>query len=837
MKNYSFDSFKYLMLMTLALALNMGCLLANDQSSHSVRLSDHVPNKGVADAIFLNNLESTREIPLAFTLPLRNQEELQKLVARIYDPQDSEYYHKYLTSEEFIEHFAPTEEDYNKVITYAKSLGFTIHGLHPNRTLLNVSGKASSIESAFNINLFEYQSPKGRKFYAPNNNPEVPSSIASIIRGVVGLDNHAVWHPFHIKKEATQVSSQSNATPESSPSGPGGGFAPGDILRAYNLTNLSAQGSGQVIALFELASYNRSDIDHYTTYFNLPSANLTNVLVDGGSTSGPDAEVVLDIELALAVAPASHIYIYEGPNSYTGVLDTYNRIASDNIAKQVSTSWGLGEDLAGSQFLQAENAIFLQMATQGQSMYAAAGDSGAYDDYPYTGSQRLVVDDPASQPYVVGVGGTSLTVDPNTGNYVSETVWNNGLGNGAGGGGVSQFWPIPSWQQSVSSVYSKTNRNIPDVALDADPYTGYSIYYAGFWSVYGGTSCAAPLWAAFNACVNQALVSAQKPVLGFPNPKLYAIGNGTSYTTDFHDVTSGNNLYYQAHQSYDNATGWGSFNGANLWAALTNSPTPPPPQSPVLNITMHHTDPFIQGSVGTYNIVVSNQGKASTAGPVTVLITLPDGISLHSFSASGWTFIDGKVGFECNDVLQPGASYPPIAITVNVDLNAPSSLATTASVSGGGSVSNTVIDPTTTALTPPPPLAPILNITMQHNDPFIKGSIGTYNIAVSNQGKSSTGGPITLSITLPAGLALIGFYDPGWTFIKGTLGSSGTVSFQRKDALKPGDFYPTMTVTVKVDLNAPSSLTPTAVISGGGSTSSIVTDPTNTQSPKLAAVL
>ena len=123
------------------------------------------------------------------------------------------------------------------------------------------------------------------------------------------------------------------------------------------------------------------------------------------------------------------------------------------MPKQISTSWGLGEDLSGSQLLQAENAIFLQMATQGQSMYAAAGDSGAYDDYSNNSSEKLVVDDPASQPYVVGVGGTRLTVDPNTGAYVSETVWNNGLGNGAGGGGVSKVWPIPSWQKNVSTVH------------------------------------------------------------------------------------------------------------------------------------------------------------------------------------------------------------------------------------------------------------------------------------------------------------------------------------------------------------------------------------------------
>ena len=214
-----------------------------------------------------------------------------------------------------------------------------------------------------------------------------------------------------------------NAASHGHPSGPGGGYSPKDLLTAYNLNRVSANGSKQIIALFELGGYLTSDINEYTNYFGLPSAKLKNILVDGGSSSGIDPEVTLDIELALALAPASQIYVYEGPNSDQGVLDTYNRIATDNLAKQVSTSWGIGEDLVDAQYLQAENAIFLQMAAHGQTIYAAAGDSGAYDDYPY---HSLVVDDPASQPYVVGVGGTRLIVNSVSGAYSNESVWNDG---------------------------------------------------------------------------------------------------------------------------------------------------------------------------------------------------------------------------------------------------------------------------------------------------------------------------------------------------------------------------------------------------------------------------
>jgi len=567
MKDHFSCFFRCFMLLMLALALQVGAAPSETFDHSSVRLSGHVPGKAVSEAVCLKNLDATAHVPLTFILPLRNKEALEELIQRIYDPIDQQHYGKYLTTEEFAEQFAPTQEDYDHVVAYAKSLGLTVTGTHSNRTLLNVSGPTESIETAFNLCLHQYQKPNGQTFYAPDNDPEVPGSIASIIHGIVGLDNHAVWHTYNRRKQTTEKFLISDVASHAHPSGPGGGYSPNDLLTAYNLTNVSANGSDQIIALFELGGYLASDIDEYTKYFGLPSAKLRNILVDGGSSSGIDPEVTLDIELALALAPESQIYVYEGPNSDQGVLNTYNRIATDNFAKQVSTSWGLGENLVNAQYLQAENAIFLQMAAHGQTIYAAAGDSGAYDDYP---SKTLVVDDPASQPYVVGVGGTKLTVNPASGAYSNESVWNEGLGNGAGGGGVSSFWPLPSWQKKVSTVYSKTHRNVPDVSLNADPNTGYSIYYDGGWATYGGTSCAAPLWAAFTARINQERVANHKSVLGFANPLLYAIGLGSSYTVNFHDITSGNNLHYSAGKGYDNASGWGSFNGAHLFASLTS---------------------------------------------------------------------------------------------------------------------------------------------------------------------------------------------------------------------------------------------------------------------------
>jgi uncharacterized repeat protein (TIGR01451 family) len=686
MKNSLLRTFQYLLLLMLGFALNVNAAPAGKSKPSSIRLTGHVPINAVEKSVFLKRLDGNTQVPITFVLPLRNQNELAELIERLYDPAD-ELYGKYLTTAEFVARYAPTQEDHDKVVAYAKKMGLSVSNTHLNRLLVNASGPARVLESAFGLTLHQYMSPTGRTFYAPNNDPTVPVHIASVINGIVGLDNHAKYRPYrHLKEMASSSASGS----QSFPSGPGGGFSPSDIATAYNLTGLPANGSNQVIALFELAGYQASDINAYTSFFGLPAAQLTNIIVDGGSTDGVDAEVALDIELALALAPASQIFVYEGPNSNQGVIDTYNRIATDNVAKQVSTSWGLGEDLNSTQAIQAENAIFQQMAAQGQTIYAAAGDSGAYDDFNNNNSMTLVVDDPASQPYVVGVGGTNLAVNANTGAYQMESVWDHGLGNGAGGGGVSGVWPIPSWQSNVPTVYSKTNRNVPDVALDADPNTGYAIFFQGQWQIFGGTSCAAPLWAAFTACVNQARAAAGNAPLGFANPILYAIGNGMSYTTDFHDVTTGNNLFYNAGAGYDNATGWGSFNGANLYASLTSSSS-----SPLLKMIMKHNAPFIKGTIGMYRIVISNSGQAPTSGPVTVAVTLPTGLTYNSFSGSGWTLNNNTLAFTQNNTLAPGSRYPTLVLNVNVASDAPFTVIPSATLSGGGSASVTVQNLTT----------------------------------------------------------------------------------------------------------------------------------------------
>ncbi len=543
-----------------------------------VRLPGHVPAKAIAKAKWIERLDSKTEISLAFSLPLRNQPELDGLLKRIYNPTDPLYGH-YLTSQEFTDRFGPTQSDYDTVAAYATSQGLKITGTHPNRILLDVSGTAAVIESVFGLHLNNYQGPDNRIFYAPDDDPQVPGSIASLIVGLIGLDNAAVRHTHSRRVSAEGFSPRS---PQPKGTGTGIYLRPSDILKAYNLTGVSAKGFGQTLGLFELASYTSSDVSAYASYFGLPTITLQNVLVDGGPTCGPppyayclcghcgEDEVTLDIELQMALAQgASKIMVYEGPNTDAGTVDIYNRMATDNLAKQMSTSWGLDEGDNSSTVLNSENTIFQQMAAQGQSIYAASGDSGAYDN-----SITLSVDDPASQPYMVGAGGTTIFVNSD-GSYNHETTWNDSYG--ASGGGVSWVWSIPSWQQGTGTAASATMRNVPDVSLNASVADSpYYVYYEGAWWLYGGTSCAAPLWAAFTARVNQLRAANGKATLGFANPLIYQIGKGANYQTDFHDIADGsNNLYYSAKKGYDNATGWGSFNGANLLAdqTLTGSKT------------------------------------------------------------------------------------------------------------------------------------------------------------------------------------------------------------------------------------------------------------------------
>jgi kumamolisin len=523
-----------------------------------------------------------------------------------------------------------------------------------------VTATAGSLERAFSIQLSRYDLG-GRVTFSNTAAPSVPASLAGAIQGVVGLSNVAQWtHSLERPNPSKVVSRRTPQVPDAGPTpctaakndgSEYGAYTANQLASAYDFTALysaSDLGAGQTVAIFELEPNEASDISAYQSCYGT-SATVTYIKEDGGAGSGyGSGEAALDIEDIIGLAPKATIDVYQAPNSNTGDYDNYSAIVSADTAKVVSTSWGLCEPLAGSTFADEENTLFETAASQGQAVFAAAGDYGSTACYPSNNSDSLAVLDPASQPYVTAVGGTSLSA---IGPPPTQTVWNDSdVEGGAGGGGISEFWTMPSYQSGAPSSLNVINshssrtpcsaasgsycRELPDVTADADEYTGYVVYYDGEWTAIGGTSAAAPLWAAFMALANASSTCGGTPV-GFANTALYKVA-ASSYSTTFTDITSGNNDYtpsgysgglYPSGTAYDMASGLGSPIGGPLAEALCTHGN-----------TVTVTNPGKQKTV--VETSVSLQISATDSGGLTLTFSatgLPNGLSI---SPSG--LITGK---------------------------------------------------------------------------------------------------------------------------------------------------------------------------------------------------
>ncbi len=528
----------------------------------------------------LGQLPAQTNLSLAIGLPLRNREALTNLLQQIYDPASTNY-HRYLTPDQFTAQFGPSAEDYQAVINFAAQNGLTVSGTHPNRVVLDVTGTAANIQQAFHVTLRTYyNSAAARVFFAPDSTPTVDATLP--VLDVSGMDNYYIPQP-NLKPMASAGNNAPNAG-----SGPSGSYQGNDFRKAY-VPGSTLNGAGQNVGLLQFDGFYPSDVAAYANQIGLTTnvPKLVVIPIDGGvpvPTPVGNPEVSLDIEMVLSMSPGvSNIYVYEAPNPSPWV-DLLSRMANDNLAKQLSCSWGGGPpDAVAEQ-------IFQQMAVQGQTFFNASGDSDAFTGFiPF----------PSDSPNITEVGGTTLTTGPGAVYYTSETVWNwgNEIGSAFDGvgscGGISTFYSIPSWQTNVNFTASKgsaTKRNVPDVALTGDNV--WVIYGSGQTGAFGGTSCAAPLWAGFTALINQQAVINNHAPVGFINPALYAIAKGANYTACFHDTATGNNRWsgspnlFDAVTNYDLCTGLGTPTGTNLINALTAvgvtnpitriSPPPPP---------------------------------------------------------------------------------------------------------------------------------------------------------------------------------------------------------------------------------------------------------------------
>ena len=737
-----------------------------------VVLKGHVP-KQLRGAVRLERAPADENVELSLVVRL-DPSLLDQTLSQLYGA-NAPWNKRFLSSAEFVQRFDLAHKR-QALKDFAAGAGLALAEDRPGSLVVKVSGASGVVERAFGVQLHHYRSADGQVFRANDSDPSVPGELAPHLNAVLGLSNfRGVKKPRSIRGHPP--SPRSSGSGAGIPSavtgtGPQGGLAPADIKTIYGLSG-TLNGSGQTVALLELDGYAAADIGLYETQFGLASPTVTCTSADGScgvcganqnstcdaatlASDGGMVEVALDIDMMIALAPGvSKILVYTALNTDAGLLTAYADAANDNTAKVMSTSWG--EDVedaydGSSSFMTSESQIFAQMAAQGQTIVSAAGDAGAYDSSGNNtcgahGNQAcawngaLLTDDPASQPYVTGVGGTSLS--GTIGGAISETVWNGGCSsgsnpgvncaaNGAGGGGVANYvggsttyWPLPSYQSGVAGAYSTTNRNVPDVALNADPNAApYSICVGGSCNqcnqtscttLIGGTSAAAPLWAALTALVNQQRAAGGLGTLGFANTALYRLGTGGSRANYFNDITSGNNGFYSAGTGYDNASGWGSFKANALIAALALPPAPV--------VTSALTASGTVGAAFGYSITASNSPTSFSAA------NLPAGLGVNT----------------SNGVI---SGTPTTAGTKSATISA---------TNAGGTGSATLVF----TINPPPPV-----ITSALSASTAAGTAFSYTIAASNVPTSFS------AANLPAGLSV----NTSNGVISGTPGTPGTKS-------------------------------------------------------------
>lgn len=537
-------------------------------------------------------------------------------------------FHHFLTETQFAADYAPSPDQVDALLNYLAQyhiVPVTVHGHFVQYPLgINVTGTVGDVEQAFSVSINNYLSA-GRSFIANDENPSLPMSytyqgtsynLARLVSGVAGMTTYNGIGPHTVQ--------QSNVTHLNDQSGPVG-YSPQQIAAAYNATPLLAHhitGKGVTIGVATLAPFVPSDATYFWQYYGINrTGSLSEVGVDGQSTTASGkgiggSETSIDVERSGAMAPGANIIVYEAPNTTTGFIDLYDTVATADQVQVMTTSWGEAEFFEPFSYAYMLNQAFMQGAAEGMTMIAASGDDGAYDGYPT--DKQLAVDSPASSPDILAAGGTTLPmvstqpnanpISPGTSEtgYIpipngsiamvgeqgwgwqyllpyyanfgvkSEAIWERDIYPFGSTGGYSAFWTSSTpdngaslywWQSGTGNANA---RGVPDVAFDADPFTGYAIYDTnslyttesdGWTNGWGGTSFAAPQWAGIMALIDQDLRGPQ----GLVNAAFYANANGGG----FHPITQGNNWYYNAGPGWNAVTGLGSPDVAQLAKSLT----------------------------------------------------------------------------------------------------------------------------------------------------------------------------------------------------------------------------------------------------------------------------
>jgi subtilase family serine protease len=592
-----------------------------------------------AAARALGAAPAAQQLDLYVALEPRDPAALARFAAAVSDPA-SPLYGQYLSVPEFAQRFGASEEQVAAVRAALAARGLAVGETGANSLSLPVTTTVAEAESAFGISIESFRTASGEVAYANDRPPALAAAAAPFVQGVLGLDDLArAQHASAASTGPAPAAAQTPATPAVATfpaAGPQpcqdaldqkqkeGGYTADEIAAAYGFDDLYAAGNygaGQTVALLEMEPLLQKDVDKYQECFGT-DVEVARVDVNGGPgpESSHDGEAALDVEQLIGLAPEARIIVLQAPNSTAGEVGIFAEYVQRNIAKVMSSSWGICEKEASKEGFAAVDTLLQEAAAQGQSFFVAAGDYGSTDCYeePEEGNKEeeeeeaknhfLNVDFPGTDPWATDVGGTRL--EHPTAPTATDYLWNDSKNGswGAGGSGVSEHFPMPAYQQNaapglnVLGPFSNGTtcgfagycRQVPDVsalAATVNGETGYVIHAEDHWETNGGTSAAAPLWAAVATLVN-ASPACQGHTIGFANPALYAIaGDPAAYATSFRDVTTARpggapttNIFeatqpYPAGPRYDMASGLGTPKVPGLTAslcALANPPAPPP---------------------------------------------------------------------------------------------------------------------------------------------------------------------------------------------------------------------------------------------------------------------
>jgi kumamolisin len=511
-----------------------------------------------------------------FTVSLRlpGAAELDRYLHDLATPGSSNYQH-FLTPEEFGARFGLADGDIGRIVAWLQGGGLAAE-LMPQRTSIAVSGSAAQVGQLLGIGLVDWQNAAGTRYHVPVGEVAVPSNLDGDVAAVLGLNTEPLIRPASL--------------PTRFEAGAGDGLLPDTVATAYEIRPLhdaGVNGEGMTIAIISFDTYTPSDVELFDQTFGIEGGLPVELIRLAGAAEeiGEGAgEVALDLQVIRGIAPKAQILDYEGPNTSDGFVPTMAQIVADGRAKIVSISWGLCENWSSVQSMGAEQREFAAAFAAGISVFTSSGDDAAYDcrrvdvsDDPLERDLSPGVDWPSASSSVISVGGTFLSLRED-GSYVEEAGWEEPLGGGGGGGGLSVFQERPEWQVGlgVDNEASNGMRQVPDVAGPADPTSGFIVTYTdaeqGLVSgEIGGTSAAAPFWAASMLLVQQLAAREGVAALGPLGPVLYQISTEQPAGAVFHDVIRGGNLLYSAGPGWDFSTGLGSPRVAPLARAIVDA--------------------------------------------------------------------------------------------------------------------------------------------------------------------------------------------------------------------------------------------------------------------------